>query len=116
MKCPYPHPKLREPPHTSKGLSVANFVSKVKKNISVVTQYASGSRRGRSGRKRSRLRAHVPSTGRQLRRISQKKTFQFIMAAGEEVSLYLPWSSSIDLYLNDHFLPGETFLLLASEP
>ena len=38
------------------------------------------------------------------------------MAAGEEVSLYLPWSSSIDLYLNDHFLPGETFLLLASEP
>ena len=37
------------------------------------------------------------------------------MAAGEEVSLYLPWSSSIDLYLKDHFLPGETFLLLALE-
>ena len=27
-------------------------------------QYASGLRSGRSGRKRSRLRAHVPSTGR----------------------------------------------------
>ena len=38
------------------------------------------------------------------------------MAAGEEVYLYLPRSSSFDPYLNDHFLPGETFLLLASEP
>ena len=40
-----------------------------------VCQYASGLRRGRSGRKRSRLRALVPSTGTQLRRLSQKIVF-----------------------------------------
>ena len=31
VKCPYPHPKLREPPHTSKGLLVANFCFKSEK-------------------------------------------------------------------------------------
>ena len=43
--------------------------------ISRNPQYASGRRRGRSWRKRSRLRAHVPSTGRLTQKTFTKNSF-----------------------------------------
>ena len=66
-------------------------------NIIWEIQFASGAQSGRSGRKRSpgwgvALAATSPQPGARTLRMLQENSIDFILGAGEETSLYLPWS------------------------